>query len=374
MAKECQCVMRQAFRSGTGEEVLATFAAGIVHPDWRVREVVAWGWSAGPVPPHPTARVAWAEQWDHHWTTLVADPNLAVQVAARQARMARATQQPGDGARATGRAAAALADWLATDPDAADPRNQPRTLRYRAASHPTVDESLLEDPVCDVRSRAVRTALAEPAGPDRIGTVLLDPCPEVRVNLLHQIRPPASPVPVNPTYAERRTWARAATDPGQLTMLAGRPDPRVRAAVAGNPATPAPVLVSLYHDPVLAVWTQAKDNPSWPSHVHLGDPFAERGLPWPRSTFHLARALIGTRTRLPGCCGRDAVVLATWGFLCPDHLEMARPVPADRYEGYLARRLITGVWTSTAADNPGPVDELWRSEPRLTVHMDQLPV
>ncbi len=79
-------------------------------------------------------------------------------------------------------------------------------------------------------------------------------------------RAPAATPALGPTPAEAAT-AREARDATTLSMLARHHDPRVRAAVAANPATPEEALKALADDKEGAVVAAVAGNPGLPDAI-----------------------------------------------------------------------------------------------------------
>jgi hypothetical protein len=101
-----------------------------------------------------------------------------------------------------------------------------------------------------------------------------------------------SPAPLGPAPAEV-AQAREARDPTTLSLLARHADPRVRAAVAGNPDAPEEALTALADDPEGPVIAAVSGNPSLSDALFVD--LYER--PRPRLNVNLFDALYGNGAR-----------------------------------------------------------------------------
>ena len=104
-------------------------------------------------------------------------------------------------------------------------------------------------------------------------------------------RPP-SPAPLGPAPVEL-AQAREARDATTLSLLARHADPRVRAAVAGNPSAPEEALTTLADDPEGPVIAAVSSNPALSDALFVD--LYER--PRPRKNVNLFEALYSNGAR-----------------------------------------------------------------------------
>ncbi len=400
----CQCRFQELVDSGDGEELLAAVRAGTTDSAWQVREWFAWQGRTL----RRAARDDIRGRWSGMLTPLLGDPVLHVRTAmAGQVRAAATLAGMVPGMSATDLmeqlerlrtlpGAAELDSWMESNPDPLgsmeraggapdDIADRPLPERkWAATNYDNASPVLVADPVCEVRSAAVRRLLSGPADREMVLSFRADACPQVRAAVLKL----AGPVPgfrvAALSAAERVALAASTTDGDLLHHLAQSDDPAERGAVAGNRATPGVVLTGLYRDPVWKVWVAAKQNPNWPADVRLDDPLVDHQLSQQLDPFKLAAAVLHSRAAVrcaegrslvyvgagymhpppdaPWLCDRDAVVLHSWGPFCWEHqMEVDTCRQSGGSDGYLAQRLRSALWVHVGQGGPiGPREELWR--------------
>lgn len=420
MGSSCQCRVRDAIGEGggagtsdssAGPELLEDFHVGAADPDWRVREFFA-GQLAGAVRLERAGR----DRWEQLTRALLDDPVQAVRMAAafqlrtamirRQMRSWRPGGDPPEFADQLSKdrdetaalpLAAELDEWISAHLDSladmdrsggppSDIADRELTSRRWAAhNYAAAGPLLAQDPVCEVRADAVGHVLAHGSDPDLAAHARQDPCPRVRAAAIRALgeRDMADPLRWRLTQGELLAVAATTQDAERLAELAAHPDDKIRATVAANPACPGRLLTDLYRDPVWEVWTAAKNNPSWPDGVWIGDALADHGLEQLSHPDRLAGVVLNTRTPVrcalgrshlyvggaylhppedaPWLCHRDAVVLHSWGPFCWEHqLEVDQCRQSGGSDGYLAQRLRSGLWVRVGQGGPtGPLEELW---------------
>jgi hypothetical protein len=141
-------------------------------------------------------------------------------------------------------------------------------------------------------STRVRAAVALNNPPEPVLRLLLaDPDPHVRRHATAMTPPP--PDLLDALLADEATRAAAARWATPTPALAEDPDPTVRRNVAGNPATPLVLLLSLAEDPVWYVREDVMLHPTLPDDVRARVESTVQAQP-----YHLASWLLQARTPL----------------------------------------------------------------------------